>query len=116
MLHKRGHADNLTRDQCLNARCWLAILDRLERERPGLLRDSRRAYRRCRGKAHLRLGRELMLAADGDPAALGESRRHLLAGVMRYPLFFRGYYYLLSNLLAPGWFSARRRRPANPER
>lgn len=71
LLLYRSHPQNLSRNVRLNAECWLALLDRFEREHPDFVARHRGLVRRFRAKQLVRYGREVIAAAASvaDPAA-----------------------------------------------
>lgn len=109
LLLVRVHPDNASADKSLNARMWLRILEKLATEQPAWVRAHRWAYRRALGKERLRLGRELLAAWDGSPAALREARAALRASIAAFPFFARGWIYLAWSLAAPGRYASWRR-------
>ena len=110
LLLRRKHAGNLSENMELNARCWLALLDKLGREHPEFARREKKVLRRSLAKEELRLGRELLARADDDPAVVDEARRRLAASLRTNPSVARVYGYLAWSLLAPRRYAAWRRR------
>lgn len=109
LLLVRVHPENLSADKTLNARMWITLLHKLERERPEWVRRHRWAFRRALGKEHLRLGRESLAAWDGSPAGLAEARAALARSLRTFPFFARTWIYLAWSRVAPGRYAAWRR-------
>lgn len=105
LVLRRVHPGHLSGDRAVNARHWLTILERLERERPEFVAAHRDVLRRAVGKENLRLGRELLARAAEDPAAIHEARRALRRAVSSWPRFGRGWVYLAWASLAPGRYA-----------
>src|SRR5262249_31622182 len=93
LLLVRVHPDNLSADRSLNARMWLAVLDKLRRAHPGWVNANRWTFRRALGKERLRLGRELLASWDGSAAKLSEARGALAASLRTFPFFGRAWLY-----------------------
>ena len=109
LLLVRVHPDNLSGDKTTNARMWLRILDKLEREHPDWVAENRWTYRRALGKERLRFGRESLAAWDGSPAGLATARGALRGSVAAFPFFLRAWLYLAWSVIAPGRYAAWRR-------
>ena len=109
LLLCRVHPDNLSADRTLKARCWIRILEKLEREHPEFVRDNPWHFRRALGKERLRLGRELLATAGRRPEAISESRAALRASIAAFPFFGRAWLYLLWSFVSPGSYAAFRR-------
>jgi hypothetical protein len=110
LLRYRVHPGSLSRDGRLNARCWMRILDKLEEERPGWVRDHPWAIRRARGKALLRLGRETLAHGDPGRATWREARSLLGRSIGTYPFFIRAWVYWVWSAVAPSTYHSWRRR------
>jgi glycosyltransferase involved in cell wall biosynthesis len=95
LLLRRKHPGAMTRDRRSNARMWLRILDKLEHEHPDFVRGHRTAFRRSRGKEHLRLGREMLRHEGPRDGCRDSARRHLKRSIRAWPFFLRAYRYLL---------------------
>ena len=109
LLLVRAHPDNLSADKTLNAKMWIAILAKLEREHPDWVRENRFAFRRALGKERLRLGRESLAAWDGSAEGLAAARAALSSSVKTFPFFARAWLYLGWSRVAPGRYAAWRR-------
>jgi len=77
LLLYRVHPGSLSGNVLANARAWLHLLDKIERDQPALAREHRPLLVRARGKEMLRLGRELLARSSDDPTALSEARAAL---------------------------------------
>ncbi len=109
LVQRRIHTGGFSRAQDKDARGWLAILDRVEREHPEFAREHRRLMRRVRGKNRLRLGRELLVRSSSEPVLVAESRRQLLRAIGQYPWFPRAWLYLAWSFVAPAGYASWRR-------
>lgn len=117
LVLRRLHPGHLSGDRAVNARHWLRILSRLERDRPEFAAAHRDVLRRAVGKENLRLGRERLARAAEDADALAEARSALRRAVSSWPRFGRAWLYLAWSYLAPrgyaawrGWELRKRRR------
>ncbi len=106
LVLRRVHDDHVSGDQRKDARAWLGILDRLERERPGFCRDHPRLIRRTRSKQHLRIGREALARCRREPGAVEEARRHLRRAIGLRPGLIRAWAYLAWSWIAPRTYEA----------
>ena len=107
---RRKHADNLSDDQAENARCWLAILEKLRREHPEFIAEQPRAYHRSLAKEQLRLGRERLMAAAADPSAAADARHWIARSLRTHPFYRRGLTYLAWAWFAPRSYAGWRQR------
>jgi glycosyltransferase involved in cell wall biosynthesis len=89
LVLRRQHPGMLSADLELNARSWLAILERLRADRPDWVREHVPVFDRSWGKEHLRLARAL-LAAGRD---VSEARRALRVATAHRPLHLRSWAY-----------------------
>jgi len=89
LLLRRRHGGMLSADLELNARCWIAILERLRSDRPEWVRGHRPVFDRSWAKEHLRLARSL-LAAGGDRS---EARRALRVATTHRRFHLRSWIY-----------------------
>ena len=109
LLLVRVHPDNASADKTLNARMWIRILAKLEREHPAWVRENPWAFRRAVGKEHLRLGREALASWDGSGRGLAEARAALATSVRTFPFFARAWSYLAWSWIAPRRYGAWRK-------
>ena len=109
LLLVRVHPENLSADKTQNARMWIVILEKLEREHGDWVRDHRWTFRRALGKEHLRLGRESLASWDGSERGLAEARSALAFSVRTFPFFARAWVYLAWSWIAPRRYAAWRR-------
>ena len=109
LLLVRVHPESLSADKTLNARMWITILAKLEREHPDWVRENRFVFRRALGKERLRLGRESLAAWDGSAEGLAAARAALLSSVRTFPFFARAWVYLGWSRVAPRRYAAWRR-------
>lgn len=110
LMRYRVHGASLSRDQRLNAECWLVVLDKLEREHPEFVREHPWVFRRTRAKELMRLGRETMAHGEPGPETWRDSRRLLVRSIRTFPFFRRAYLYLLWSVIAPSTLRGWRRR------
>jgi glycosyltransferase involved in cell wall biosynthesis len=109
LLLVRIHPDNASADKTLNARMWIRLLAKFEREHPEWVRENAWAFRRALGKEHLRLGREALASWDGSERGLAEARGALAFSVRTFPFFARAWSYLAWSWIAPRRYAAWRR-------
>ena len=112
LLLYRTHADNASKNLLDNAREWLRVLDKFEREHPEFVASNRRLMDRNWSKQYGRLGRELLARKGEDRANRREARTALLQSIGREPLRVRSYIYAALTCL-PGitrLYSSWRRR------
>lgn len=112
LLLYRTHEDNYSKNHLDNAREWLRILEKFEREHPEFADAHRRLMDHNWSKHYGRLGRELLVRADDDASDRREARSALLESIRREPLRVRRWFYLALTFL-PGItrpFAAWRRR------
>ena len=103
----RQHPGNISRDVLANARCWLALLEKLERTQTRFARENRALLRRAAAKQRVRLARELFLR-DGGPVVPGEARAELRRAIAADPLYFKARAAMLLAVV-PGAAAAFRR-------
>ncbi|RMF72136.1 MAG: glycosyltransferase family 2 protein [Acidobacteria bacterium] len=104
LVLRRVHGEHVSGDQAKDARAWLRILDRVERDRPSFARRHRRLLRRVRAKHHLRIGRETLARCRANPGGLSEARRHLLRALALRPTCARAWTYLAWSVVSPGTY------------
>jgi glycosyltransferase involved in cell wall biosynthesis len=110
LVRRRRHAGNLSRDRALDSEDWLRILAWLRQAHPEFVAAHPRLYRRTLGKHRLRLGRELLVRADGVTGRLARARRELLRAIQARPGLLRAYAYLGLSFVAPSTYGRWRRR------
>ncbi len=110
LLLRRRHSSNLSGDQRANAEAWLQLLARLARDQPGWVAGHRRVYRRALSKEQLRVGREYLAVADGDPDAAARARQWILRSLRTSPRLRRGLTYLAWASIAPASYPRWRAR------
>jgi glycosyltransferase involved in cell wall biosynthesis len=108
LVLRRLHGGHLSGDRGKNARHWLTILERLAAQHPEFVRAHPRVWRRAVGKENLRLGRELLAAAGGNPEQVREARRALGRAVRHWPWFVRAWNYLFWSWVSPGTYARMR--------
>jgi glycosyltransferase involved in cell wall biosynthesis len=88
----RVHPSNASRAHLDNARNWLKILDKLERDHPDFVEEHRRLVNRYRSKQLVRFGRQCLGEAK-DGSRRREAREALARAIVLDPVSFRGYLY-----------------------
>ena len=108
-LLRRVHADNLTDDVALNARSWIAVVEKLQRDQPEFAQRHPWTIRRTLAKERMRWARHLLTHAGDDRDAVAVARRELLRSLRGYP-FARAISYLGWAWIAPRCYRKFRQR------
>jgi hypothetical protein len=119
LLLYRTHPGNYHKNRLDNAREWLRVLDKLEREHPDFARDHPGLMRRNRAKQELRLGRELLVASAREPRLATEARRALGRSLRLRPGKPKAWLYAALAVLpgtGPAYAALRRRQLEMRER
>ena len=103
----RQHPGNISRDVLVNARCWLAVLEKLERTQERFARENRALLRRAAAKQRVRLAREIFLR-DGGGRVPREARDEIRRAIAADPFYFKARAAMLLAVV-PGVAAAFRR-------